>query len=210
MKRVQFRYVIVILIVMLTAIGLYGWSIVSRGFSAKSVPGAAEDFVARRLRRLAIPSGARDARNPVQASSEVLSAGMAHWADHCATCHGNDGRGSTLIGRGLYPKPPDMTEAATQQLTDGELYYIIENGIRFTGMPAFGEEAIQAVDQQDTESWHLVHFIRHLPSVTAEELAEMKKMNPKSPMQLAQEERMRKFLQGDDSPPAESTHEHNH
>ena len=104
------------------------------------LPRSAEAFVARRLRRLAMPSAARDAKNPVQVSPEVLSAGTAHWADHCATCHGNDGRGKTLIGRGLYPKPPDMTEAATQQLTDGELYYIIENGIRFTGMPAFGEE----------------------------------------------------------------------
>ena len=50
-------------------------------------------------------------------------------------------RGETLIGRGLYPKPPDMTAGGTQQLTDGELYTIIENGVRFTGMPAFGEEA---------------------------------------------------------------------
>ena len=100
-----------------------------------------------------------------------------------------------------------MTAAATQQLTDGELYYIIENGIRFTGMPGFGEEA---GNEQNKESWHLVHFIRHLPAVTDEEVVEMKKMNPKSPMELDREERIRKFLQGDDSPPAAVTHEHNH
>jgi mono/diheme cytochrome c family protein len=208
MKRVQFRYVILLIVLIVAAVGIYGWSIVARGFSARSVPGPTEEFLARRLRHLATPSGARDARNPVEASPEVLAAGMAHWADHCATCHGNDGRGATLIGRGLYPKPPDMTEVATQQLTDGELYYIIENGIRFTGMPAFGEEKIEAADTGDTESWHLVHFIRHLPAITADELAEMKKMNPKSPMELAKEERMRKFLQGDDSEPADDVHEH--
>jgi mono/diheme cytochrome c family protein len=211
MKRVQFRWVILVLVVVFGAISLYGWVIASRGFSAKTAPTSAEEFVARRLRRLAMPSGASDAKNPVQLSPEVLSAGMAHWADHCATCHGNDGRGSTLIGRGLYPKPPDMTGAATQQLTDGELYYIIENGIRFTGMPAFGEETIEAPgDQQDAESWHLVHFIRYLPKLTEDELVEMKKMNPKSPTELAREERMRRFLQGDDSQPAENSHEHHH
>ena len=210
MKRVQFRYVILLIVLIFAVAGIYGWSIVTRGFSARSIPGPADEFLARRLRHLATPSGARDARNPVQASPEVLAAGMAHWADHCATCHGNDGRGATLIGRGLYPKPPDMTGAATQQLTDGELYYIIENGIRFTGMPAFGEEKIEAADTADTESWHLVHFIRHLPAITADELAEMKKMNPKSPMELAKEERMRKFLRGDDSEPADDTHAHTH
>ena len=100
-----------------------------------------------------------------------------------------------------------MTEAATQQLADGELYYIIENGVRFTGMPAFGDGTGGTMNN---ESWDLVAFIRHLPSLTAEELAEMKKMNPKSPTELAKEERMRKFLQGDDSQPPESSHEHHH
>src|SRR5262249_21726619 len=157
-------------------------------------PTAAEAFIASLLRHLAIPTGARDAVNPVKASPEALASSMAHFADHCASCHGNDGRGATPLGRGLYPKPPDMTAAATQQLTDGELYYIIENGIRFTGMPAFGEES----GSDNKESWELVHFIRHLPSLSDEELAEMKKMNPKSPMELAKEEKIRRFLAGDD------------
>ncbi|HLH32990.1 MAG TPA: cytochrome c, partial [Terriglobia bacterium] len=157
---------------------------------------------------LAIPRHARNLSNPVKAGPEVLARAAEHFADHCASCHANDGKGGTLIGRGLYPKPPDMREAATQQLTDGELYYIIENGVRFTGMPGFAEGA---VTDQDTESWDLVNFIRHLPNMTDEELAEMKKMNPRSPAELAREERMRKFLQGDDSqPPESSSHQHHH
>ena len=213
MKVRSWRFAIIFvvaLIVAVAALGGVGYYFLQRGFSAREEPSALEAFVAKRVRRLSIPRSARDTRNPVEASRDVLAAGMAHWADHCATCHGNDGRGATMIGKGLYPKPPDMTEAATQQLTDGEIYYIIENGIRFTGMPAFGEEAIQAENEQDTESWHLVHFIRHLPRITDAELAEMKKMNPKSPMELEREERIRKFLQGDDSPPAENSHEHHH
>ena len=74
-------------------------------------------------------------------------------------------------------------------------------------MPAFGEEA---GNDQNGESWELVHFIRHLPAITEEELAAMKKMNPKSPMELAQEEKIRKFLQGDDSASPETGHEHHH
>jgi mono/diheme cytochrome c family protein len=197
-------------ILVVAALGSVGYYFLQRGFSAREEPSSLETFIANRVRKLSIPGAAREAKNPVDASAEVLAAGMAHWADHCATCHGNDGRGTTMIGKGLYPKPPDMTEAATQQLTDGELYYVIENGIRFTGMPAFGEESIQAANQQDSETWHLVHFIRRLPHLTDDEIAEMKKMNPKSPMELAQEERIRKFLQGDDSPPPENSHEHHH
>ena len=204
MKRVAVKSAVLIL----AAVAGVGAYILSRGISARDEPGAPETFVARRLRHFAIPRGARDAKNPVEFSPEVLQRSMTHFADHCASCHGNDGRAATLIGRGLYPKPPDMSAPATQQLSDGELYYIIENGIRFTGMPAFGEEA---GNTEDTESWDLVHFIRHLPAITDEELVEMKKMNPKSPGELEQEERMRKFLQGEDvEPPAEDSHEHRH
>jgi mono/diheme cytochrome c family protein len=207
MRKLRTNHIVQFLIASCLALVIAGSYFLSRGFSAKTEPSSVEAFVARRLRRIAIPRNASEARNPVTASPEVLSAAMAHFADHCASCHGNDGRGKTLIGRGLYPKPPDMTEAATQELTDGELYYIIENGVRFTGMPAFGEEI---GNEQDKESWDLVHFIRHLPTITADELAEMRKMNPKSPMELAQEERMRKFLQGDDSQPPENSQEHHH
>ena len=207
MKRVQLKHVFLLVVLGLAGASVYGWSIIANGFSARGSPSSIETFVARRLRRLAVPTAARDARNPLAAAPEILAAATAHFADHCASCHGNDGRGTTLIGRGLYPKPPDMTQPSTQELTDGELYYIIENGIRFTGMPAFGEEEGK---QDNEESWHLVYFVRHLPQITDDEIAAMKKMNPKSPMELAKEEQMRRFLAGDDSQPAANSHEHNH
>ncbi len=205
MMRIRTHYLLLLLI----AVGIFatGTYMLARGFSAKSEPTAAEAFVARQLRHFAIPRGARELPNPVKGNPEVLSSAMEHFADHCASCHGNDGRGMTLIGRGLYPKPPDMTLPATQQLSDGELYYIVENGVRFTGMPGFGEEP---GNNEDTETWDLVHFIRHLPAITDEELAAMKKMNPKSPSELEREERARRFLQGDDSGPEDTSHEHHH
>jgi mono/diheme cytochrome c family protein len=201
------RVILVILVLAVAAAAGLGGYVLSRGFSARDEPSNAEAFIARRLRRMAIPGRSRELKNPVQASPEVLSGATAHFADHCATCHGNDGRGNTLMGRGLYPKPPDMTEPSTQNLTDGEIYYIIENGIRFTGMPAFAEEP---GNDNDLESWDLVYFIRHLPRMTSEEVEEMKAMNPKSPSELAKEEEIRKFLQGEDTPSAKNSHEHHH
>ena len=200
------RLILLLLIIGLAAAGTVAY-IVSRGVSAKDEPTSAEAFIARKLRHLAIPTRARSLPNPVGGSAAVLSRSKAHFADHCASCHGNDGRGMTLLGRGLYPKPPDMTEVATQQLSDGEIYYIIENGVRFTGMPGFAEGA---VNDEDKETWELVHFIRHLPAMTDDEVAEMKKLNPKSPMELAKEEKMRRFLRGEDIRPSETDHEHHH
>jgi mono/diheme cytochrome c family protein len=171
-----------------------------RGFSAKEPPSALETFVARRVRSLAIPTGAREARNPVTLSPEVVARAMAHFADHCATCHANDGGGDTPLGRGLYPPPPDMRLPATQDLTDGELFYIIHNGIRLTGMPAFGGDR---KPEDDTDSWELVHFIRTLPTLGPQQLEEMKQMNPRSPHEMAEEEAIRKFLAGEDAPPSD-------
>ena len=194
------KVILVVVIIVVASIGAGAWFVVGRGYGAREEPTAIEAFVARRLRGLATPKHAKKAVNPVEPSKEALSEAMAHFADHCAICHGNDGSGETSIGTGLYPKPPDMRQPQTQNLTDGELFYIIENGIRLTGMPAFG----QATAESAVDSWKLVHFIRHLPSITDDELATMKSMNPKSQHELEEEEAIDKFLKGDDtqSPPA--------
>src|SRR5258708_614089 len=85
------------------------------GFSARSEPSAAERIVARTARHLAIPHDAREAHNPITFSSQVWADSRAHFADHCAVCHANDGSGDTEIGRNLYPKAPDMRLDDTQQ-----------------------------------------------------------------------------------------------
>src|SRR5262244_1330416 len=97
-----------------------------------------ETYVARTARKLAVPSGARDQKNPFTATPDVLANARAHFADHCAICHANNGSGNTEIGKNLYPKTPDMRMSQTQNLTDGEIYYTIHNGIRLCGTPAWG------------------------------------------------------------------------
>jgi mono/diheme cytochrome c family protein len=206
MKSSRFKLVLLLVLAGLTISGA-GIYVLVRGVSARAEPSAAEEFIARRLRHFAIPRHARNLENPIELNAEVLQAAKVHFAEHCASCHGNDGRGETSIGRGLYPKAPDMTLAETQDLADGELYYIIENGIRFTGMPAFSEEPD---NEQNKESWDLVHFIRHLPKMSDDEIAAMKKLNPKSSAELEREEKMRRFLAGEDTEAAEASPEHSH
>jgi len=163
---------LLVLVVALAASALHD------GLSSRATPTRFETFLARNARNLAIPSSARLAQNPVLDSPDDLRDARLHFANHCAICHGNDGSGQTLFGIGLYPKPPDLRRSATQNLTDGEIFWIIENGVRFTGMPAFAADGGEHGGQ---DSWKLVHFIRHLPRLTAAERLEMERYNPKGP-----------------------------
>ncbi len=150
------------------AAGLY-WLLTAHGFSAREKPSEIEAFVARHARRLATPRSARNLKNPVQKTELAIAEARDHFADHCAICHANDGSGRTQINSGLYPPAPDLRTDVTQNLTDGEIFYIIRNGVRFTGMPGWGGE--------DDENWKLVLFIRHLPNLSPKELDLMKEVN---------------------------------
>jgi mono/diheme cytochrome c family protein len=196
LRSLVFWLVAVVLVAAIAAAVLMVFLMVRRGFSARDEPSWAETFVARRVRSLAVPSRARNAKNPLPPTSEVLADGRAHFADHCAVCHANDGSGRTTIGQNLYPKAPDMRQDDTQRLTDGELYYIIQNGIRLTGMPAWGEQR----DDNDEDGWKLVHFIRHLSELTPAQLKEMEKLNPKTAAELEEERQDEEFLRGGGAP----------
>ena len=167
------------------------------GLRASGQPSSVEETVARGVRRLAVPSAAARRENPVAVSDAVLAEGLAHYADHCASCHAIDGSGSTDMGRGFFPKAPDMRAAATQGMTDGELFYVIEHGIRFTGMPAWST----GTPDGETSSWQLVHAIRHLPRLTAAERETMEALAPRSPEAIRQEIAEEQFLSGGDEPP---------
>ncbi len=164
--------------------------------ASQVAPSAAEETLARAMRHLATPAAVRSRQNPVEPTEAVLEEGLEHFADHCALCHANDGSGDTAIGRNLYPPAPDMRLAGTQNLSDGELFSIIENGIRLTGMPAWGTGTTEG----ESATWGLVHFIRRLPDLTAEEITRMEGLNPKTPEQFREEEEIRRFLAGEDLP----------
>jgi len=182
-------------------------TVIRRGVSARDEPTRVETLAARTVRHLAIPSEWREMSNPVAKTDEAIERGLRHFADHCAVCHGNDGKGNTSLGNGMYPPPPDMTTAATQDMSDGEIYAIIQNGVRLTGMPAFGKGRTD-----DEGTWRLVHFIRHLPELTGEELILMQSLNPKTPAELKAEAEEDAFLSGESSaePASENASEHHH
>ncbi len=190
------RIVLILAVLFFVAtVGLYAF-VTGHGFDARGTPGALETAVALRLRKAAIPPAARDRTNPEPHTEENFRYGLAHFADHCSACHGNEGAGDTDFGRGLYPKPPDMRLPRTQDLTDGELFYIIEHGVPLTGMPGFG------TGNRDGEAatWHLVQFIRRLPRLTEEELEHMAELNPISVESWLQRLEEEEFLRGGGDP----------
>jgi mono/diheme cytochrome c family protein len=192
-------------IFILAAEAVYAGIILSRahGWSAREQPSAIERWIARRARGVALPAAAGHQLNPVPNTPEVLAEARAHWADHCASCHANDGSGDTTLGKHMYPPAPDMRAAETQHLTDAELFFIIQNGIRLTGMPAWGGGS----DHDAEDSWKLVRFIRRLPKLTFEERKQMEKLNPKGPDEWRQEQEEEKFLRGEiNEPPPQHHH----
>ena len=124
---------------LLAGILIYVSSLLGNYPGAREAPSKSEAAIARRLRSWSMPRDARSRKNPFTNSPELLQKSARHFADHCASCHGNDGSGATEMGRNLFPRAPDMRLDSTQRLSDGELYYIIHNGVRWTGMPAWGD-----------------------------------------------------------------------
>jgi mono/diheme cytochrome c family protein len=199
------RAVIVLTVVIAAIAGLLVYSIARRGLSTRVEPSRLEELIARSVRRAATPASMRTMTNPVQPTEAVLSEGLEHFADHCAGCHANDGSGLTDIGERLYPRAPDMRRAPTQTLSDGELFSIIENGIRLTGMPGWAT----GTPEGERASWVLVHFIRRLPTLTEDDIIRMEALNPRSAEEWRAEEAARRFLSGEDvAPPAAPPHKH--
>lgn len=184
------------LFVLVVAMALLGvaaaYTVARRGFSTRAEPSRVEAMLAWTMRRLATPQAVKARPNPVSPTGTVLQQALEHYADHCAACHANDGSGDTDIGRSFYPKVPDMRAAGTQSLSDGELFSIIEHGIRLTGMPAWGTGSPEG----ERDSWGLVHFIRRLPSLPAGDVERMEALNPRTAAQWKSEEESRRFLEG--------------
>ena len=202
--KAMLRALMLLLVLAVAGLAAAAYSLAGRGLSTRAEPSMSEAFLARAARYLATPRDVRSRPNPVAASDAVFNEGLEHFADHCATCHANDGGGETVIGRNLYPRVPDMREARTQNLSDGELFSIIENGVRLTGMPGWGD----GTPEGEQASWVLVHFIRRLPSLTPQDLDRMKALNPRTPAEFRAEEAARA---GKEAPPAPPhTHSHAH
>jgi len=195
MKRLLRRVAYIIAAFTLIVVGALFY-IKGRGVSARPQPSWIETRTALLLRSWLTPPRYKGLNNPVSATSENIAAGREHFADHCASCHANDGSGNTEMGRNFYPKSPDMRLPQTQGLTDGELFYIIENGVRLTGMPGWST----GTPEGERSSWQLVHFIRQLPALTPADVKDMEPFNPRSGAEIEEARRIEDFLNGAGAP----------
>jgi predicted CXXCH cytochrome family protein len=139
-----------------------------RGFRAASDPSAFETRAARAVRNFSIPNAESHRKDPYAGDQHALQQGREMYLTRCASCHGTDGRGSTSIGANVYPRVPNLRDTPTQRLSDGEMHYIIQNGVQLSGMPAMAGISSEA----DRDSWTLVSYLRNMREPTPGEAAE--------------------------------------
>jgi mono/diheme cytochrome c family protein len=159
------RDALITIVLLAVAAAITAFIVVRRGgLAANAEPGPLERSIATRLVRLSIPADADRHQSPLSGQPDAWRQARDHFQDHCAICHGDDAKGHTEIGANMYPKVPDLTSAPVQARSDGALFHIIQNGIRWTGMPAWKAE------HTPEQTWQLVAFIRKAPTLTASDL----------------------------------------
>ena len=131
------------------------------GCTAGKQPSQEETRLANAAKDVTIPLEAGKMKNPLPETDEVVSQGQEVFLGSCAQCHGPDARGDTNVGRNMAPPAMDLSSPHVQHWNDAELFWIIQNGVRFTGMPAWKSSI------SDNDTWKLARFIHHLPSLAA-------------------------------------------
>jgi mono/diheme cytochrome c family protein len=151
------RIVTITITAFLLTILILSYALVSsEGLSARKKPSNFEYAIANFALGLSIPSEAKKTRNPMSSDPQILAEARNQYMDHCLVCHAEDGSGKTKLSAGLSPDVPDLRAQHIQDLTDGEMFYIIKNGVRFTGMPGW--------NIGDEDIWRLVVLIRQIPN----------------------------------------------
>jgi len=167
-ERVRFLFG-VIFGILLVAVGAAAYVMTGSYNTAATIPpGKTEKELATYALNKSVAKHAPNRRNPLSADPETFRGGLAHFRENCVVCHGAPGVDPGEIGQGLNPGAPDLTLRRTQARSDGELYWIVSEGIRMTGMPAFGPT------HKENEIWQVVAFLRHLPGITDEEKTQLK------------------------------------
>ena len=153
---------------------LIGIGLMHFSLSALEEPGLLETRIATLAKHGFIRLASRRGNLPPPVYTSESESGSTHYGLDCSICHGVDGRSQTSSGRWMYPRAADLTSRRVQSYSDRELFWIINNGIRFTGMPGFGK-----VETPDN-IWGLVKYLRALPQTRTSDL-------PTEPTHLANE-----------------------
>jgi len=102
------------------------------------------------------PASAKKLKNPLTAGEETINAGKQLFNNHCAICHGEDGKSKTDVAASMKKKPTDLTAKEMRGITDGEIYWVLTNGVAKNGMPGFKTKA------NDKERWQMTVYVKHL------------------------------------------------
>lgn len=159
------EWTILVIAVVLVVIALTRFNVTALqepGRFETRVSNLAKRFFIRRASRRGIPPRPQDTKSSVQR-------GGSHYGFDCSVCHADDGRAQRPPGQWMYPRAADLTSTQVQSYSDQELFWIIQNGIRFTGMPAFSQ-----VETPD-HIWDLVNYVRTLPAQAAADNRKTKK-----------------------------------
>ena len=136
--------------------------------AASSPPSKLETRIATFALNKSVGKRAPGGKNPFAASPQVLGEGFAHYKENCVSCHGAPGVDASEAAEGLNPPAPDLTLPRVQARPDGEIFWIVSNGIKMTGMPAFSPT------HKPDECWKVVAFVRHLPQISEDERKALK------------------------------------
>lgn len=127
-------------------------------------------WVINTLKDNSIEHHAKEIKAPNLNDSSMVRLGFAHYREMCVGCHGGPGLSRDEIGQGLYPMAPTLAKSA-KELSPSELFWITKNGIKMTGMPAFGRT------HSDDKIWAIVSFLEQLPGMTKEQYEAFDKTN---------------------------------
>jgi mono/diheme cytochrome c family protein len=154
-KAAALTVIVLVLVVWIISYGLLR----SGGLSARKKPGKLEYAIANYALGVSMPASAKAVANPIKATPDTLKDANKYYSENCSVCHANNGSGKTDLARGLSPEVPDLRSAHIQRLADGQMFYIIKNGVRFTAMPSW--------NFNDKQIWELVAFIRRFANQNA-------------------------------------------
>jgi mono/diheme cytochrome c family protein len=130
--------------------------------SAANKPSGLENWLLGTTMDNSVASHSNDIEVPNLKSPEMIKKGFSHYNEMCVGCHGAPGKEQTELSKGLNPPAPDLSESA-QDMTPQALFWVTKNGIKMTGMPAWG------LTHSDDKIWSMVAFIEKLPGMTGPE-----------------------------------------
>lgn len=146
----------IIAIVALMLITLAGAAASQFSLSALPEPGRLETYLATKGKRFMVARASRSVPQSPARGHERIAEGDKLYGAECSMCHGMDTRTPTGMGRAMYPRAVDLLSPEVQGYSDGELFWIVKNGIRLSGMPAFGKA------ESDEHIWSIIQYVRSL------------------------------------------------